>query len=121
MGPTPYPGSGLAGAVVPNGYHPKIESIGDLVRSHVEISSAALDFEHTSDLNAILHVGKCAEGVCFGHHILMLDNQAKDLQASSAHSDYITIPLHKDIEELTMDSLAASERTTSLLKRPRQL
>jgi hypothetical protein len=114
MGPMQYPGSGLAGAVVPNVFHPKIESIGDLVRSHAEISSATLDFEYISDLNAIMHVGKCTECVRFGHHILVLENRAKYLRASSAHSDSITIPLHMSIEKLTKDARVASESVTSL-------
>ena len=71
MGPTPYPGGGPIEAFAntnsaqpANLTYSKIESIGDLV------SPASLNFEYSPDLNAVMHVGKCAECVRFGLHIL---------------------------------------------------
>ena len=117
MGPMPYPGGGPIEAFAntngpstqpANPTYAKIESIGDLV------SPASLNFEYSPELNAVLHVGKCAECVRFGLHILMPGNRAKFLCATTAHSDDSTKSLRTKIEKLTEDALITSKTVKEL-------
>lgn len=117
MAPMPYPGVGpiepFANANGPGtqlASHPyaRIESISDL------ISPASLDFEYSPEMNAVLHVGKCAECVRFGLHILMPGSRAKFLNAVSAHSDSSTEPLRAEIAKLTREALIASKELKEL-------
>ena len=115
MGPLPFPSNAPFGPYMntPNAQHTnvtqsRIESISDLV------ALDPLEFEYSTELNAVLHAGKCQECVQFGMHIIMPGNYAKFLRTTKAHSEADVAPLRSEIEKLTSNARIAAKATSEL-------
>jgi hypothetical protein len=113
MGPMPYTSGGPLEAFA-NGAYPtnfnstKIELIDDL------ISPLPLEFKYCPDMNAVLHIGKCADCVHFGMHTLLPGNCINFINATTAHNDEIMEPLHDKIRKLTKDATTTTKSISEL-------
>jgi len=113
MVPTPYTGGGpveafASGNHPANPAHAKYESITDL------ISPSQLEFKYCPEMNAVLHIGKCAECVNFGMHLILPGNRINFIKATTAQLDAATEPLNESISKLTRSATTASKTIAEL-------